>query len=225
MIPVTNKKQDLDLLILAAHASELAPLVKLGRRHHLVKGGVGYLAAGVGPVAATFGLTHFLEDFSPMQIVAVGTAGVINTKKFKIGDVVTVESAGSESGFIECYTPEIQSSLIPPPQSPPYFKGREFHPPSLALREGPGEGSPMAKVYSPQEITRSPKWQKQLLKSGFDIEHLESFAFAFVAKKFSIPISIFLGLTNVIDKNAHRDWVKNQALVVKKICAQISGVR
>lgn len=213
---MTNKKQDLDLLILAAHASELAPLIKLGRRHHTVKGGVGYLAAGVGPVAATFGLTHFLEDFSPMQIVAVGTAGVINTKKFKIGDIVTVQSAGTESGFVECYTPNGNS-----PPAPLLLRKRGgLHPQGKLVRS-----APLAKVYSPQEITRSPKWQKQLLKSGFDIEHLESFAFAFVAQKFRVPIAIFLGLTNVIDKNAHRDWVKNQAMVIEKICAQISGMR
>lgn len=214
---MANKKEKLDLLILAAHASELAPLIKLGRRHHAVKGGMGYLAAGVGPVAATFGLTHFLEDFSPVQIVAVGTAGVINTKKFKIGDIVTVQSAGTKSGFVECYTPNTNS-----PPTPLLLRKRGgIELPPLILRGGLGRGSSLAKVYSPQEITRSPDWQKQLFKSGFDIEHLESFAFAFVAQKFSVPISIFLGLTNVIDKNAHHDWVKNQAMMIKKICSLI----
>lgn len=207
---MTNRKIKLDHLIVGAHSSELLPFVSLGRKHHLVKDNTGFLAAGVGPVAATFGLMHFLEDHKPEQLIAVGTAGIINGKKFKVGDVVVAKSAATVSGFEECYAPNPNSSLRLPP---------------LKVRGGLARGYQFAKVFSPQEITRSPIWQKQLLKSGFDVEHLESFAFAFVAKKFRIPITIVLGLTNVIDKNAHRDWLKNQTRMVKKVCRAVSDMR
>jgi len=67
---------------------ELKPFVTLGRKYLAIKNETAYLAAGVGPVAAAFGLTHFLEDYRPDSIVVIGTGGVIDVDNFKIGDVV-----------------------------------------------------------------------------------------------------------------------------------------
>lgn len=221
---MADKKNDLKLLIVAAHSSELLPLVKLGRKYQVVRNGIGYLAAGVGPVAATFGLTHFLEDYRPQNIIAIGTAGIINDKKFKIGDVVIGKSVSTESGLKECYTPKAQSGIVTLPHPLPYIKGGGSKFPPLKVRGGSGRGYQFVNIFSPQEITRSPAWQKQFLKSGFDVEHLESFAFTFVAKKFRIPLTIVLGLSNVIDGNAHHDWINNQAQMVRKVCRAASNM-
>lgn len=199
---MSNKPSPIKLAIIAAHPSELVPFVKMGRRHLIVKKNMALLAAGVGPVASTFGLTHFLEDYRPEHIIAVGTAGIINPEKLAIGDVVVAKSASMESGFSECYTPKLQISRVTHPSALP-----------LAIRER----VVMAHVFSPQEITVSPDWQKKFLQSNFDVEHLESFAFAFVAKKFRVPITIILGLTNVIDSRAHVDWLKNRKALVTKV--------
>jgi purine-nucleoside phosphorylase len=193
------KPKPIQTLFLAAHASELKPLVDLGRKHLLLEGETAFLAAGVGPVAATFGLTHFLEDYRPKQIIAVGTAGVINEKNFKIGDVVVAKSAGTASGFASVYTPKLQPQKI-----------------VISV----GAGFKAARIYSPQEITRDENWQG-LLSKRYDVEHLESFAFALVAKKFRIPIRIFLGLTNVIGPQAHAQWLKNREVLIKKTCLAI----
>lgn len=191
--------KSLKTLFLSAHASELKPLVNLGRKYQLIRGDNAYLAAGIGPVAATFGLTHFLEDYRPQRIIAVGTAGVINTKKFKTGDMVVAKSVATASGLTAAYTPKLQAQKI-------------------LLPVGARHSITQAKIYSPQEITKDKMWITPFTHAGHDIEHLEAFAFAFVAKKFRIPISIVLGLTNVIGPNAHRDWIKNQGQMIKKAC-------
>lgn len=192
------RQKPLKILFLSAHASELRPLVDLGRKYQLIRGDTAFLAAGIGPVAATFGLTHFLEDYRPERIIAVGTAGVINTKKFKIGDVVVAKSVTTVSGLASVYTPTVQVQKI-----------------AISV----GTESPLqANIYSPQEITRDTSWINPLAHARHDVEHLEAFAFAFVAKKIRIPISIILGLTNVIGPNAHKDWVKNQRRMIKKAC-------
>ena len=127
-------------LIVAAHASELKPLISLGKRHFVINGNTAYLSAGIGPVAAAFGLTHFLEDFAPNNIIAIGTAGVINKKIFKIGDVVCAKSVTTVSGLAAVYTPGLQEqriaipvgaihespsrgAQIPPPAAPPLIRG------------------------------------------------------------------------------------------------------
>ena len=194
-----TKREKLKRLIVAAHSSELLPLIDLGRKHFEIKNGVAYLAAGIGPVAATFGLTHFLEDFQPERISAIGTAGIINTDLLKIGDLVSASAVGTASGLKAVYTPK--------PQPQRYNLNAK-------------SGWKKAKIYAPQEITRNPEHIKTL-KKKFDVEHLESFAFAFVAKRFRTPLDILLGLTNVIDENAHKDWFNNQERLIKKLCKRV----
>lgn len=218
------KTKKIHTLFLAAHASELAPLTRLGRKYSLIRGDTAYLAAGVGPVAAAFGLTHFLEDYRPERIIAVGTAGVINVKKFKIGDVVVAKSVATASGLTAVYTPKLQPHRIVlavgAGSKPARNRLRTTHISGQLSQIADGRvwNPPLrANIYSPQEITNDPKWLAPLTRAGHDVEHLEAFAFAFVAKKFRIPIAIVLGLTNVIGPKAHRDWVKNQGRMITRI--------
>ena len=244
-------KQKFKTLIVAACASELKPFIDLKQRHYYIKKEVGFLATGIGPVAASFGLTHFLEDYAPEQIFAIGTAGIINKKKFDIGEIVAAKTVATESFLGGFYTPTKQPHQFRLPQGPVrdryFFEIRPFassgrpgirdhskiiaHPPTLSavgaqsLRPGQGNPAPtkFVSIYSPQEITRDEGVRK-VLEKKYDVEHLESFAFAFVAQKFRIPIQIVLGLTNFTDENAHEDWRKNQGKVIKKICKQVTGL-
>lgn len=197
------KPKALKRLILAAHASELQPFVALGRKSLRVTGDTAYLAAGVGPVAAAFGLTHFLEDYRPAEILALGTAGVINAKNCEIGDVVAISEVVTASGLPSAYTPKAQVSRI---------KLSPFRKENRKNRTAP----PPARAYCPQEITRDEASRALLAKVGHDVENLEAFAFAFVAKKFKIPILIFLGITNAVGKDAHAQWVKNAVPAVRR---------
>lgn len=211
-------KQNIKTLILAAHQSELKPFVDLGRKYLHIdeKKETAYLAAGIGPVAASFGLTHFLEDYKPERIIAIGTAGIINDEEFTIGDIIVAKSVATATGFDERYTPKLQKSRID------LNVGAQFIAPTINGRNKlrPYDHIKPAKIYCPQEITRDETCQK-LLKKKYDVEHLEAFAFAYVAKKFRIPIEIYLGLTNFVKKNAHKEWAQNNEKMVQLLFKQI----
>lgn len=186
-------------LIVAAYAPELSGLAKLGRRHFVIKNNIAYLAAGIGPVAAAFGLTHFLEDYRPQSIIGIGTAGIIHPKKFSIGDIVCARSVTTAAATAGTYAPRLQKSRLI--LSPPKFQS--------------------AHVYCPQEITTSEFRRAALAQAGHDIENLEAFALAFVANKFRIPCEILLGLTNHIGPNAHAEWRRHAVKVQRDLVDSI----
>jgi nucleoside phosphorylase len=174
-------------LIIAAHETELA----------LFQNDYQTLAVGVGPVEATHGLTKFLENHDkPKQMIAVGTAGIIDTESFKIGDVIQVSEVRSDSHANGFYTPDIQTSGITLSQL------KSIKP---------------AHLYAPQEITSSDEERMKLLGSGHQVEHLESLAFAYVARQYEIPLHIILGLANITHKKAHEEWVQNQNMCLENL--------
>lgn len=193
-------------LIVASYPQELKPLIALGRRHFVIKGDTGYLAAGIGPVAAAFGLTHFLEDFQPKKILALGTAGIIRSQKLRIGDLVVARSVSSDGNFSDTYVPK----AIPVLQCS--RKPSEY-------QYGP---LPLVSVFTPQEITKTESRRLELENAHLDVENLEAYAYAFVAKKFRIPCTIVLGLTNHVGPGAHKEWRKNEKRVVGKLFSQIN---
>lgn len=201
--------QKLRLLIVAAYAKELAPLCRLGSKHFVIKKNVAFLAAGIGPVAAAFGLTHFLEDYRPKLIIGIGTAGIINSK-YKIGEVVVGKKVSVESKVFK--------------------KGSTFCPPcSLSLPRAQSRGLlcpelPSVSIYAPQEVSKTEVCRAQLAKTGHDVENLEAYAFAFVAKKFKIPFISILGLTNRVGPMGHVEWVRNEGRVCKKIALAVKKI-
>lgn len=159
-------------------------------------------STGIGPVAATFGLTQFLQKHQPQQIIALATAGIIQKNKYNLGDIVVAEIVATHAGSLQTYVPQIQESVI-------HCTPRIHH----SLKK--------AKVYAPQEITRGQEWADFLTQTDFDVEHLESFAWAYVAQKFGIPATIILGLTNFVGPHAHQQWQQNEAAVMQKITQNI----
>lgn len=189
------------LLIVAAYAKELASLCCLGSRHFVIKDDVAYLAAGIGPVAATFGLTHFLEDYRPEKIIGIGTAGVIN-KKFKIGEIVTGKCVSTDTA-----TNKNRTTLCP----------------SCPLRPlSPAIAS--VNIFSPQEISKTEALRVQLARAGHDVENLEAYAFAFVAKKFRVSFVSLLGLTNYVGPKGHKEWKKNEQKVCHRLAKEIKKI-
>lgn len=191
-----DKRKPLKTLFVSAFAPELAPRARLGRRHFVVRGDTGYLAAGIGPVAATFGLTHFLEDYRPETIVGIGTAGTYVPGRFAVGEVVAVKSISTASGLDAVYTPKKQVSR---------------------LRIKPFGTVHSANVFCPQEITTSAAHARRLARAGHHVENLEAFALAFVAQKFRIPFTMIVGISNRVGPAAHTEWKKHGAKVMKKV--------
>lgn len=198
-------KIKLKTLIVAAYKNELAPLCELSNKHLVMQDGIGFLSAGIGPVAASFGLTHGLKDYTPEIIVTLGTAGIINTAKFKTGDIVLTQSVSTDSGSPDVYTPEKMAGLGCPLPTPFEDLKNQYK---------------LVRVFCPQEITRTESRRKILLDKKHDVENLESYAFYFVAKKFKVPVIGFLGLTNTVGPNAHEEWKKNE----EQVCAKLGKV-
>lgn len=161
---------------------------------------MAYLAAGIGPVAATFGLTHFLEDHKPEKIYCLGTAGIINQDKYRIGDIVCASQVSSNSYSEHAYSVEKMKD-ISIPVSPGFTESR---------------------VYCPQEISKTEK-KRLSLEKHHDIENLEAYAYAFVAQKFKIPVSIVLGLTNIVGPEAHAQWKANEGYICEKLKLMIQS--
>lgn len=187
--------EKIKLLVVAAYPPELKPFCSLGRRHFVIKKNIAYLAAGIGPVAATFGLTHFLEDYRPEKIIGIGTAGVI--RKFKIGEIVVGKKVFNGSSLPLSLDPSSQRE-----------RGKFPH----------------VNIFAPQEVSRTEEQRVQLEQSGYDVENLEAYAFAFVAKKFRIPFVSLLGLTNFVGPKGHKEWKKNEQKVMYKLAKQVCQI-
>lgn len=180
---------------MAACVDELAPFVELKQRYLEVRSdGIAFLSAGVGPTAASFGLAHFLEDYRPERVIGIGTAGIINSGAYRIGDIVCASSVSVASHDASVYA---LSNM-----------------PDIALSAP--VGFTHARVFCPQEITCSLA-RKKILQAHHDVENLEAYSYAFVAGRFKIPIKILLGLTNEAGPDAHAQWRANSGYVCDKL--------
>lgn len=207
------KRKKIKNLIVGAYPQELTPFVDLGKSYQKIDGDVAYLSAGIGPVPATFGLTHFLEDYDPEHIFAVGTAGCIEKSSLEIGDVVSVASVGCWGRSLPNYNfatfiPHLQISKL-------NLKATQH----FSLVE-----LPQVSVFAPQDISQSQNWSEILKAQSYDAEHLESFAYAFVAHKFKVPLTIILGMTNHIGPEATQQWKQNESALMNKIFKLINPI-
>ncbi len=191
------------LLIVAAYSKELAPLCRLGTKHFLIKKDIAFLAAGIGPVAAAFGLTHFLEDYRPERIIGIGTAGIINPK-LKIGDVVIGKSISIDPRNHEVSVAGKPCCIATSSQHRHVDTSTRRH----------------VSIFAPQDISNTETRRLQLVQAGHDVENLEAYAFAFVAKKFRIPFVSLLGLTNHVGPQGHAEWAKNE----RQVCERLASI-
>lgn len=185
-------KQKLKTLVISAYHRELRGLADLTHSYQKIEGDLAFLATGIGPGVAAFGLTHFLEDYKPERIISLNTAGLIDTKTFKIGDVVEAISASPASGFSERVFPEVGAQKL------------------KVLKNPPQTDLPKVKVYCPQEITLSQDWSQKLKQNGYQAESCETYMYYFVAQKFNTPITTILGFTNFVGPDGHKDWKLNE---------------
>lgn len=190
---------------MAAYDRELLPFVTLKSKYLAFKNNVAFLAAGIGPTAASFGLTHFLEDYQPKVILSLGTAGIIDPKKLNIGDIAWGDtiSAFTKTAFSVGSVTYKDVPTSSPKAVKAYLKDKLF--------------INSVRVYAPQDITLSNAHRRDLQKQGYAAENLEAYAFAFVADKFKIPHISLFGMTNIVGPNMHAEWRKNEAALVKKM--------
>lgn len=193
-------KQKLKTLVISAYHRELRGLADLSHSYQKIEGDLSFLATGIGPGAAAFGLTHFLEDYQPERIISLNTAGLLDTNQFKIGDLAEATSASPASGFSERIFPEVGAKKL------------------KVLTNTPQTDLPKVSVYCPQEITLSHDWAQRLIQNGYQSESCETYIYFFVAQKFKIPITTVLGFTNLVGPNGHKDWKENE----ERICQNLT---
>ncbi len=195
----------MDALIVAAYAPELKYLQSLPKNSFFaIKDNVAYLSAGIGGVNASFGLTHFLEDYRPKIIIAIGTAGAFNPRT-PLKTLYSVLSTHTKSFRDDVYLPQILK-----PSKWRSLQEIMTHPTPQPLIKD------LARVYCPQEITKDLTHFKNLAQH-YDLENLEMHAFSVVARHFKIPVYGILGITNHVGALAHEQWRQNEDLVAKKI--------
>jgi nucleoside phosphorylase len=197
-------KKPLKHLIVCAYANEIKHLCAMERKQFIEKNDIGYLTAGIGPVAASFGLTHCLKNYKPEQIIAIGTAGTLQPSKLAVGDIIKVTRCHTDSDSENTYTPQKNRALTIAPSAAPELS---------RLTKNINE----VNAYCPQEITQSSELALQLAKKGYDVETLETYAFAYVAQKFNMPFTALLGITNEVGPNGHAEWKENEASTVLKL--------
>ncbi|HLD44101.1 MAG TPA: hypothetical protein VJC18_01595, partial [bacterium] len=189
---------------------ELKHFIKLGKKNPVLIKLADFFASGIGPVAAAYGLTRYLCQHKPDLIITGNTAGIINSKKFAVGDLVLAKTITPCARSKESFCPSIIKPIVAVPNK--VIRHFQLTMPKIKT----------ASVFCPQEISCSLSLGRRLKLAGFEVETLETYAYHHVAKKFDIPIVSFLGLTNLVGPNAHAEWKKNEAFVCQKLARVIA---
>jgi nucleoside phosphorylase len=146
------------------------------------------LATGVGLVETAMNLTRLCLFDKPEFILFVGTAGSYGDAK--IFDIIESKTASNiELGFLtnDAYTPldNVVSTNM--------------------------TNTKDVVVNSSNYISTNEELSKEFLKFGVGIENMEFFSVLRIAQEFNIPAGGVFCITNMTNKNAHEEFVKNHA--------------
>lgn len=153
---------------------------------------------GIGMVDVTMNLTKLCMAETPKYLLFIGTAGSYGKKK--IFDIVESKAATNiENSFFTdgAYTPI--DNLVSATED--------------VSRE--------TLINSSNYITTKQELGKHYLEKNIQLENMEYFAVLKVAQSFGIPAGGVFIVTNYCDKNAHKDFIKNQKEAMEKLAAHI----
>ncbi|MBU0506529.1 MAG: hypothetical protein ABII18_11640 [bacterium] len=201
----------LKTLIVSAYHKELKPFCNLNIKNPIIKDNIAYFTSRVGAVPATYHLTQFLTKFKPSFIISLNTAGIINSTKLTIGDVVLAKTLTPCSHLKEVYSPQLIKSIKTKPRK--HLEELGLYMPKLKT----------VNVFCPQDISASTRLKRELLSVGHDVETMEAYAYHYVARQFNIPIISILGLTNTIGPKAHNEWRDHEEWVCEKMAVLIKN--
>lgn len=151
---------------------------------------------GIGLVEASAGITRALERNQGIrEVIFLGTAGSSSATHAKVGDIVEathfqLSDASALRGT--GYVPERMGSQI-----------------SVS-----DETSQQHLCLSPLSITRCDALADTMHSHyGHFVENLECFSIAYVCKERGIPFRAFLGITNIVGAESHKEWLEHNARV------------
>ena len=149
---------------------------------------------GVGMVEMSINLTRLCLMDPPEYLLFVGTAGSYGG--YGIFDIIHSKTASNiELSFLEkkSYTP--LDNVVSTNNS----------------------NKKDIIVNSSNYITTDFNLSQNYRKFGIELENMEFFAFLSVAKEFDIPAGGIFCVTNMCDKNAHDDFIKNHKEAKNKL--------
>jgi len=196
-----------DVLVVAAHAPELAGLKSLIGDD--LRGAVGDLrvtaeAVGIGLAAAAAGTAMAVEAHAPRCVVLVGTCGAYDGRRgdLAIGQVVTANRIRLAS------TAAVEGrGAFPAPM-------RALIEPDATLTAAvAGTTAPLVAVATTLAITTDDALALRVGSAlDCDVEHLEAFAVALTCARLQIPIAVVLGVANRVGSRARDEWLRHHAV-------------
>lgn len=161
---------------------------------------------GIGFLQAAINLEKLLANSQKVtEVFFLGTAGSYK-KNLELNSIVSVDSSALLN------LGELQKlSYIPSKQE--IFDLKKVHNYSNALC--------LSSLEISATETISNLVADKFVANKFIVENMELYGIAQVCKKYEIPLTAFLGITNYINSNAHDDWLINNQDLSKKLCEEL----
>jgi nucleoside phosphorylase len=185
-----------DLLIVAAFAPELDPLVPPLAVNGVAEHGgrtIATHAIGIGLAQACAGLARAFDRFSPRAVLLVGSCGLHPGAPGNIADILVARSLALTDA------PALDGLAAFPA---PLATERSCDP---ALVEAlVAAGARAARVANTLAITTDDALAQRYQRAGLDAEHLEAFALEILPRE--IPCAALLAIANRVGSNARDEW-------------------
>jgi nucleoside phosphorylase len=152
---------------------------------------------GIGLIDMSINLTQECITNPPKSIIFVGSAGSYGNKN--IFDILESRNATN-----------IENS---------FFNANSYSPIDNTI----SHENITHKIFvnSSNYITTDFNLAKSYLSKNIEIENMEFYAVAKVAQKFNIPVRGIFIVTNYCNENAHRDFLQNHKVAMKKLTEYI----
>ncbi|MBT3221399.1 MAG: hypothetical protein HN348_20130 [Proteobacteria bacterium] len=148
---------------------------------------------GVGPVVAANRAAVLLERYRPDRVVLIGTGG-----SYPGGPPLNSAIAASKVGLSHGVA-AMGLGYVPRPPIP-----IDTDTEMLAQL-----GLPAHPVLAVGAVTTDPILAGRL-SDGWDVEHLECYSVAYACREAGIPFAVVLGISNLVGKDAHTQWLTNR---------------
>lgn len=205
-------KRKTDLLILAAHAPELAGLrdaLGAGLRGAIAGLNVECATVGVGMPASAAGTTRNLTELAPRAVVLIGSCGLY-PRRIEFRPLIPVIPTGAR--LLEPSVLQDQAAFPAPMQLLTLF--------DRALSDGLSQSDPgslRGEVATTLAITTDDALAQTLGgKSGCSAENLEAYSVALACAAHDVPLGAVLVATNAVGSRGRAQWSTHQRAAADK---------
>ena len=204
---------DMNLLLVAATAKEIAPFLTYYRNEKLsdLNYNIDILISGIGLTATTYNLSKQIYFKRPDRIIQAGVAGCFN-EKISLGSVVAIQQDTiADESVIELKKLRSLFDLKLVPQNKfPYKKGWLLNPNKNLLAQS---GLKTVKAISVNQITTS-KQMIRFYKKEFQpvTESMEGAALHYVCLMEKIPFLQLRSISNYIGERNKKKWDMNESI-------------